>query len=485
MRPTAWQFLAAVSLVLAAATPLAAQVRPQYGGTLRVQMHAQVNSLDPAEPAASADQALARERLGGLVFDSLVRLDERGWPQPHLALSSQHDADWKQWQFRLRAGVKFHDGTPLTPSAVAASLEAVLSGRRVSVFGDTLLIQADAPMRDLLTELAGSRGWVLRRKADGGLVGTGPFRIEQWEAGTRAVFAANEDYWGGRAYLDSVEVQMGRPLREQMIDLELGKADLVEVALEQARRLSQDGLRIWASPPVEWMALVFAADASRDAETMRLLSEALALATDRAAIHNVLLQRQGEPAGGLLPQWLSGYAFLFSTAVDVERASQLVAKAAGPAPPRGRAAVTLALAYDAGDALARVVAERIAVNARDAGITLQTVARDAPAASSAPVRLVRLRIRAASPRAALAELGAALGLDEFARLPEPAAAEELYEAERAVVESHRVIPLFHLPEVFGLSAGVRNWQVSAAAAATGVWRLEDIWLAPGAGEGKP
>ncbi len=59
-------------------------------------------------------------------------------------------------------------------------------------------------------------------------------------------------------------------------------------------------------------------------------------------------------------------------------------------------------------------------------------------------------------------------------LPATPSAEDLYRAERALVESYQVIPLFHLPEMAGLSARVRNWQPTA----TGEWRLDSLWLEP-------
>ena len=105
MRRSLFRFLAAVSLLALRAD---AVERPRYGGTLRVEMQAAVRRLDPAE---------APERLAGLVFERLVRLDERGRPQPALALSWQSSPGGRRWQFRLRPGVKFHDGSPLTPAA--------------------------------------------------------------------------------------------------------------------------------------------------------------------------------------------------------------------------------------------------------------------------------------------------------------------------------------------------------------------------------
>src|SRR5712692_6335155 len=123
MRRSAWYFLAIVSICLAAAT-LWSAARPRYGGTLRVEMRVAVASLDPTE-GPDANRA-AKEKLATLVFDRLVQLSDDEQPQPQLALSWQHDVEMKGWQFRLRPGVKFHDGSPLTAAAVVAALQRAL-----------------------------------------------------------------------------------------------------------------------------------------------------------------------------------------------------------------------------------------------------------------------------------------------------------------------------------------------------------------------
>ena len=64
----------------------------------------------------------------------------------------------------------------------------------------------------------------------------GGFAVAQWDAGQRAVYEASETAPGGRPYLDRVEVVMARPLREQAADLELGKADVVELGPNELRR---------------------------------------------------------------------------------------------------------------------------------------------------------------------------------------------------------------------------------------------------------
>jgi len=174
--------------------------------------------------------------------------------------------------------------------------------------------------------------------------------------------------------------------------------------------------------------------------------QALALSIDRASIHNVLLQKQGEISGALLPKWLTGYSFLFPAERDLAKAKQLV-----PSPQ------SMTLGYDRQDAAIRPIAERIAVNASEAAITLRQTA------GTADVRLVRLPVTAGDPWLALQDMAALL------RVAQPSPTASHYEAERALMESSGVIPLFHLPRGWMLSSKVKNWP-----------RFEDVWLDPGA-----
>jgi ABC-type transport system substrate-binding protein len=150
---------------------------------------------------------------------------------------------------------------------------------------------------------------IFRRGADGVTTCSGPFRIAEWQPGRHALLTANDAYWGGRPYLDDIELQMGRPPRDQAIDLELGKADLVELTPDDARRIAEHGARTWVSAPAELLALVF--ERGHTAVEDGQLRQAVALSIDRAAIQNVLLLKLGESTGALLPGWLTGYAFLF------------------------------------------------------------------------------------------------------------------------------------------------------------------------------
>jgi hypothetical protein len=174
---------------------------------------------------------------------------------------------------------------------------------------------------------------------------------------------------------------------------------------------------------------------------------------DRAAILTVLLQRQGEVSGALLPQWLSGYAFLFPAAFDLPRARALAA-----------GAHTLSLGVS--DPGLRTIADRIALNARDAGLTLNV----APQPAGADVRLMETRIASADPSRALAALAAAFGLPEPPRAETPDA---LYAAEHSLLEGFRVVPLFHLPEVYGAASRVKG---GPGITPLGEWRFGDLWI---------
>ena len=437
MRLSAWLPIA----VLSAATACAA-TRPHYGGTLRVEMRAAPATLD----LAAADAA----PLISLAFETLVRLDAEGAPQPCLALSWQHDAAAKRWQFNLRPGVKFHDGSPLTAASVAASLQAALPSVTIAATATSdaavIAIRASHPLPDLLLDLAHN-----------GLLATGPFRPTAFEPGHHAAFAANEDYWGGRPFLDAIDVQLGRSLRDQLADLELGKADVVEVAPTDLRRASDHGWTVWSSLDVRLIALAFAPGHADDAR----LREALALSIDRAAMHTFLLQKQGEPTAALLPQWISGYAFAFPAALDLPRARAL----ANALPSAAR---TLTLTYDPAMRVARPLAERVAVNARDAGLALQV----SPQNPRADVRLVEIRVASLDPERALAGLAAALGLEVPGPSASPAA---LYESERKLLDGFRAIPLFQLPVLYGAASRVRVY-ASPAVTRLGDWRFDNVWL---------
>jgi peptide/nickel transport system substrate-binding protein len=476
MRRFDWRS-AAVSSVVAGiagvllATAAAAETRPQYGGTLHVAMRAAPTSLDPAEVelrgnSTSSVQAdsLARRSLTLLMFDTLVTIDGSGRALPALATGWQTQGQpGNRWQFRIRRGVKFHDGTAFTAELAATSLRVSNPSWNVSADGDSVVIERREPDPELLAELALPRNAIVKRNGDNAPSGTGPFQVVAWTPGKTLTLAADENSWRGRPYLDAIEIEMGKSFREQATAQQLGSVDLIEVAPEQTRRISQEGRRLTSSHPMELLALVFAREAASTDE--KLLRDALALSVERGSIHSVLLQGAGESAGGLLPNWMGGYEFVFPTGADLTRARQLREQV--------HTVPTWTLGYDGADPVAHLLAERLALNARDAGLSLQPAASSnstAGSAGSTDVRLVRIPLASSDPWIAL---GNVAGLAEMAAGKEGGSIEDLYTSEAAMLATRRVIPLFHLPVSYAASASLNNWSLRP----DGSWTLTDAWLA--------
>jgi peptide/nickel transport system substrate-binding protein len=429
-----------------------AATRPQYGGTLRVTSRITPNSLDPADN--TQPDSVARRNLTSLLFDTLVVADARGRLHPALASSWQADPGNQRWTFSLRRDAKFHGGSPLTPDAVAASLRVGNPSWKIFPQADSVVIERDAPAPELAADLARPRNAIVKR--DGNLLsGTGPFLVNSFTPGKHLTVVANEDSWAGRPYLDAIDIELGRSGRDQLIGIESARSDLAEVTPDQTARAALGPRRVLTSQPIELVTLVFQRDPQSSDD--RNLRAALALSIDRASIRHVILQSSGDPTAALLPNWISGYAFVFSTAQNLPLARQKRAEVRQPP--------TWTLAYDASDSFTELVAQRIILNAKDAGLTLQ------PTSSATPdLRLTRLNLDSPDPGLALATISSQLNL------PAPKLAndssESLYKSENAALQTQRVIPLFYLPASCVLSPQVRNASLSL----TGTPQLADVWL---------
>ena len=503
------RLFAAISFLLVAphflGAPAAAATHPRRGGTLRVELHAASISLDPREWQVGSLDSAADEKLAALVFERLVALDNYGRFQPVLAMEWSHDNTNKRWRFVIRTAAKFSDGAALSAEDVVAALQPLLPAtQQITASGNAVVIQSSAPVPDLLEQLASGRYFVYRATAAGTLLGTGPFILGEAAplvaqsadknsasshadapasavartAGSHLFFRANEEAWSGRPFVDAVDVMLGVPPLRAMFDLQLGKADLVELAPDLIPRARQAGLRLWTSDPTTLFALRF--DDAQAASADVRLREAFSLSLDRGTMANVLLQKQAEPAAALLPQWLSGYAFLITVDTNLERAKELrrglPANEAGGAEP-------LRLRVDPAGDLPKLLGERVAVNARQASILVQVVAKPIPRAGATPppapadrlsgVHLFAWHYSSLSPRAELDSLFAAYNLSEPSEVNATANYhEQLYARERRVLEDRRVRALIVQAESVGLAPTVRDWMP----ARWGEWHLADVWL---------
>jgi hypothetical protein len=398
-------------------------------------------------PWTSLNPGAIQTALSIPIVETLVRVTSRGEMEPVLAVAWQHDPDFRRWRFSLRPKVTFHDGEALTAASAAPSLLAALKPKygeiSIEAGGQAIVVQADHAMPELLEVLALPNSAIFRKSESNPLIGTGPFRVATWEAGRRLTLAAFDNYWGGRPYLDAVAIEFGTGR---------GRAELFDIPVGPARRILPEGLATWSSEPRTLVAITAT-------NAQPVLLQALALSIDRAPIVNVLAQHLGEAAFGLLPQWLSGYAFLFQSTPDVMRARQLASQL--------RTSM-LSLSYPANDLFLRSVAERVALNARDAAIAIQPTP-----GGNGNLHVMELPLESTDAADALKRIAEQVGAGDRVRQLDSTKPEALYQFERSLLDEYRIIPLAHLRETYAIAPRVHFQPSNPDSFAL---HLEDAWV---------
>jgi ABC-type transport system substrate-binding protein len=424
------------ALLVCAALPACARTRPHYGGTLRIETQG-----DPWQ----APDGIARR----LVLDTLTTVGDAGGALPALAVRWDSQNADHRWEFWIRADVHFQDGTLLTSDAVAAALDDTCSHagancpwRAVHAVGPSVVFTSDSPVPDLPELLGQTEFAIARQDASGAVLGTGPFRVTGFANGALTL-VANDDCWAGRPFVDAVEVRSRRMVRDQWLDLSVGKADIVEVPPELLRQAQEQHLNVLMSRPVDLLALTIAPDGAMASREMR---QAAALAVDRTALYNVIFQKQGEVTASLLPEGLSGYSFLFPSDQELDRARAL----RGGATPSG-----LTLGASDTSAPMQLAAERLALNLHEAGFNVQTAA--AGSRQTAALELRRAHLEAGSPRAAFDEMLARFGQNGTVNGTDAAA---LWEVERGILDNETIVPLLWLPRAWAAGERVRDLRLS-------------------------
>ncbi len=208
---------AASSLVASAGEAIAAT--PKKGGNLRYSaaLHGPSDTLDPIIFTSGIDY-----QRGRLHYNGLLRLSPTLEPQAELAEEFEANKDTTEWTFRLRKGVKWHDGSPFTADDVVYSMnrhqgEDSKSNAKgyltsvdewVKVDAETVRVKLKYPNADI-PALMGIYQFKIVKDGTTDFsnpVGTGPYRLEEFKPGVRSVHVRNEDYWGNIANIDRVEV---------------------------------------------------------------------------------------------------------------------------------------------------------------------------------------------------------------------------------------------------------------------------------------
>jgi peptide/nickel transport system substrate-binding protein len=260
--------------LLALAPGLACRDGEPAGSNLVVAVVGDALTLDPA--AVSDNESV---QVVTQIFEQLVRYKEDSMEvEPGLAVSWSVSNDGTEWTFKLRKGVRFHDGTRLDADAVVFSLErqrdpehpfhfqaftywesTFRNVREVKALdARTVRIRIDRPYAAFLANLAMFPASIvsptaMRRLGRGFAsqpVGTGPFKFQRWDRGKRVRLLRNPDYWGGPPRAKHLVFEVVPEESQRLVALESGTADVshgLAPADRQLARLHPD-LKLFQAP---------------------------------------------------------------------------------------------------------------------------------------------------------------------------------------------------------------------------------------------
>ena len=202
--------------------------QPKKGGTLILARAGEVTNLDPHKVPA-----FTSARVFELVYSYLMRLDENLGVQPDLAESvPTTSSDGKTVTVKLRTGVKFHNGDPLTSADVKYTFDRILDTKTAAVarsfFTDvdtitapdpaTVIFNLKNPNAALIAYMAHPNTGIVSKKigeANADLskketaIGSGPFKLAEWVPDNFMRFDANKDYYvSGQPYLDGIRINV-------------------------------------------------------------------------------------------------------------------------------------------------------------------------------------------------------------------------------------------------------------------------------------
>lgn len=328
---------------------------------LRIGLSADVTTFDPHFVAAQPNLTAQHH-----VFEALVNIDERGRPVPGLATWSTPDPT--TWEFRLRKGVKFHDGSELTADDVAFSLERPLNIKgspggfatyvrpivaKQVVDRHTIRLKTATPYGAVPQDL--SEVMIVSRQAaaqaagedfDSGraAIGTGPYRLLRFARGDKIELARHEQYWGGRLPWDKVtlHVMPSDPVRTaallsgQIDAIEhVPTADLARLRKNAAFRLAQtvswrtiflhlDQYRDQPPGVTDKAGRPLAANPFKDVRVRRAMSKAI----NRQAIAGRIMEGLALPASTVVSPSVFGHdPAVKPEAFDPDGAKKLLAEA--------------------------------------------------------------------------------------------------------------------------------------------------------------
>jgi len=327
------------------------------------------------------------ERIGSLIFDSLLRRDRSSNIHPWLA-ESWESPDPLTYVFHLRSGVRFHDGKPLTARDVRYTFQSLLSGEIQSIKAATfsriasieapdeatVVFRLQEPYASFLFNLTqGSMGIVPEGSA-GELaqrpVGSGPFRFVWANQDAEVVIERNADYWAGAPSIGRVEFRVVPDMTTRALEMRKGSADITLNSLSAdmvAALRREEHLDVAEEPGTSYQYIALNME---DANLTLPVRQAIAHAVNREAMITHLWRNTVRPASSILsPEHWAHDPSLPPYDFNPEQAARLLDQAGFLPGPEG---VRLHLEMKTStDQIARELAAVLQQQLREVGIALE------------------------------------------------------------------------------------------------------------------
>jgi peptide/nickel transport system substrate-binding protein len=322
------------SVALTGALLLSNGVAQAEDRVLTVAAPFELISVDPAK------KGYIFSRMG--VAETLVTVDGKARPIPLLATEWSQSADHLTWRFKIREGVVFHDGTPMTVDTVAAALNWALAkpgilGKApvtaIAAEGDSVVFTLSEPFSLLPAALANYTTIILAPASyqdDGAVdtvIGTGPFQVTNVAPPQKMEAERNDAYWGEKAKIDKVAYLSVVRGETRALMAESGDSQLVFVldpaSMERLKR--SDRMEVRAVPIPRTVTLKV--NAGHPFLSDKRARQALSMAINRPGIATAILRDPDAAAGQLLPPTLGIWHqdALPALAYDPEGAKALLA----------------------------------------------------------------------------------------------------------------------------------------------------------------
>ena len=339
-------FLATMGVGAFSAGPSHGQAA-KAGGTLRYATGTDAQTLDPQFVTD-----IPTARMVMQLHETLVYPDAKGEMKGVLAESWTVSEDKLTWTFKLRDGVKFHDGTPLNAAAVKATFdrinnEATKSPRRssaaaidtVTVVDDrTVAIKTKSVFAPLLAQLSAYNLAIISPNAGKALNaeysktpgGTGPFKVGSWTPGEKMTLVRNPDYWGNKTILDSLEVSIVPEDSARVLMLLSGQADLISNVPPVMMSRLKGAPNVQVIEKTGFRTIYVAMNLKMKPFDNPKVREAVAYAVDTKSLLDGVMNKIGTAGGGLESPVIPGAADLPPYEFNPAKAKALLAEAGYP-----------------------------------------------------------------------------------------------------------------------------------------------------------